>query len=33
MSYFLNHVHEYDNNYSKDLAELLPHALKDQAVI
>jgi len=23
--YFLNHVHEYDNDYSKNLDELLPH--------
>ncbi len=23
--YFLNHVHNYDNDYSIDLAELLPH--------
>jgi transposase len=25
MIYFLNNVHNYDNDYSKDLAELLPH--------
>jgi transposase len=25
MVYFLENVHHYDNNYSKDLAELLPH--------
>jgi len=23
--YFLNHAHEYDNDYSKNLDELLPH--------
>lgn len=33
MNYFLNHVHEYDNDYSKDLTELLPHSLKAQAII
>ena len=33
MNYFLNHVHEYDNDYSKDLAELLPHSLKECAII
>lgn len=33
MNYFLNHVHEYDNDYSKDLAELLPHSLKERAII
>jgi transposase len=26
--FVLNHVHEYDNDYSKDLAELLPEQLK-----
>ncbi|MGF7141162.1 hypothetical protein FHS86_003498 [Roseimarinus sediminis] len=25
MVYFLEKVHHYDNDYSKDLAELLPH--------
>jgi hypothetical protein len=29
-SYFLENVHHYDNNYSKDLAELLPHNFKLQ---
>ena len=28
--YFLNNVHNYDNDYSKDLAELLPHNFKSQ---
>lgn len=28
--YFLNHVHEYDNDYSRDLAELLPERIKDK---
>jgi len=26
--YFLNIVHSYDNDYSKDLADLLPHSFK-----
>lgn len=25
-----NHIHDYDNHYNKDLAELLPHNLKAQ---
>lgn len=33
MNYFLNHVHEYDSDYSKDLVNLLPHSLKEQGVI
>lgn len=28
--YFLNNIHNYDNDYSKDLAELLPHNFKLQ---
>lgn len=28
--YFLNNIHQYDNDYSKDLAELLPHNFKLQ---
>ena len=30
MIFFLNNVHNYDNDYSKDLAELLPHNFKLQ---
>ncbi|MBM6884267.1 IS66 family transposase, partial [Bacteroides caecigallinarum] len=33
MHYFLNHVHEYDSDYSKDIAELLPSSLKDKKII
>mgnify|MGYP000596195435 FL=1 len=33
MNYFLNHVHEYDSDYSKDIAELLPSSLKDKKII
>ena len=29
MHYVLTHIHDYDNDYSKDLAELLPHNLKE----
>jgi len=28
--YFLNNIHNYDNDYSMDLAELLPHNFKSQ---
>ena len=28
--YFLNNIHTYDNDYSKNLAELLPHNFKLQ---
>ncbi len=31
INYFLNHVH--DNGYSKNLANLLPHSLKEQGII
>ena len=29
--YFLSNIHKYDNDYSKDLAEILPHNFKVQA--
>ena len=29
----LNHVHEYDSDYSKDIAELLPSSLKDRKIL
>lgn len=28
LSHFFTHIHEYDNDYSRDLMELLPHNLK-----
>ena len=28
LNYFFTHVHDYDNDYSLDLMELLPHGLK-----
>jgi hypothetical protein len=33
LTYFLDHVHEYDNDYSRDLAELLPHALEAKGIL
>lgn len=30
MEYVLSHIHDYDNDYSKDLAELLPHNWKKE---
>lgn len=33
MNYFLNHVHQYDTDYTKDLAELLPLTLKKNQVL
>lgn len=33
MNYFLNHVHEYDNDYTKDIAELLPHHLRKSGIL
>ena len=33
LTYFLDHVHEYDNDYSRDLAELLPHALEAKGLL
>ncbi|MFV0590994.1 MAG: IS66 family transposase, partial [Draconibacterium sp.] len=29
--FFLENIHRYDNDYSKDLAELLPHKFKQQS--
>ena len=31
--YFLEHVHEYDNDYGRDLVELLPGALKARGLV
>jgi hypothetical protein len=30
LAFFLNNIHKYDDDYSKDLAELLPHNFKKQ---
>lgn len=32
-NYFLSHIHEYDADYSKDLADFLPHNLKAQGIL
>ena len=32
-NYFLSHIHEYDNDYSKDLADFLPHNLKAKGLV
>jgi len=31
--YFFDHVHDYDDDYSKDLTELLPHRLKEAGLL
>ena len=28
LTYFLLHIHEYDDDYSKDLTDFFPHILK-----
>ena len=33
MIYFLDHVHDYDQDYTRDIAELLPDNLKDEGVL
>ena len=33
MNYFLNHIHEYDEDYEMDLADLLPLALRNNGVL
>lgn len=33
LTYFLEHVHEYDTDYSRDLAELLPYALEAKGLL
>ena len=33
LTYFLDHVHEYDNDYSRDLAELLPSELMAKGLL
>ena len=33
MIYFLDHVHDYDQDYTRDIAELLPDNLKDAGVL
>ena len=33
LNYFFTHVHDYDNDYSLDLMELLPHRLKQAGLL
>ena len=33
LSYFLNHIHDYDTDYLRDLAELFPHRLKESGIL
>ena len=33
LSYFLNHIHDYDTDYSRDLSELFPHNLKKAGIL
>ena len=33
LSHFFTHIHEYDNDYSRDLMELLPHNLKQKGIL
>ena len=33
LNHFFTHIHEYDNDYSRDLLELLPHNLKQKGIL
>ena len=33
LNYFFTHIHDYDNDYSRDLLELLPHSLKQKGIL
>ena len=33
LNYFFTHIHDYNNDYSRDLMELLPHNLKQKGVL
>ena len=33
LKHFFTHIHEYDNDYSRDLLELLPHCLKQKGIL
>ena len=33
LGYFLNHIHDYDTDYSRDLSELFPHNLKKARIL
>lgn len=32
-TYFLQHIHEYDDDYSKDLTDFFPHILKEKGIV
>ena len=32
-TYFLQHIHEYDDYYSKDLTDFFPHILKEKGLV
>ena len=33
LNYFFTHIHDYDEDYSRDLLELLPHNLKQKGIL
>ena len=33
LNHFFTHIHEYDNDYSRDLLEQLPHNLKQKDIL
>ena len=33
LNHLFTHIHEYDNDYSRDLLELLPHNLKQKGIL
>ena len=33
LNHFFTHIHDYDEDYSRDLLELLPHNLKQKGVL
>ena len=33
LNHFFTHIHDYDEDYSRDLLELLPHNLKQEGIL
>ena len=33
LNHFFTHIHDYDEDYSRDLLELLPHNLKQKGIL
>ena len=33
LNYFFTHIHDYDEDYSRDLLEFLPHNLKQKGIL